>query len=153
MVPVEPETPAGAKGYYVSSVNAKGTIYFDGTVSGGRFNGVYDKAQATLVYVEAGAEAGDYLLYIMVGDVKTYIVMEDQSKGAVLATDVANATVYVWNATLKTMVVKNPDNGRAFGTQLTSTYDNMSTYATSNTEGYSWGAFVAADGTEFAPEA
>ena len=148
--PETPDTPAAGveagKGYYISASNASDLLYFDGTISSGRFNAVADKAKAAVVYVEA-ADGGFYI-YILSGETKQYIVMDDKSAGGAFADSAASATVFTWNADLKTLVVLDPDTARAFGMQTTSTYANFSCYATSNTTGYNWGAFELADGTD-----
>ena len=128
-------------GYKISGFNADGELWFTGTITSGRFDASANKADAALVYVEI--VDGGCLMYINEGSAKKYINMDDKSAGASFVNSSANATVYEWNETLKTLVVADPENGRAFGCQDTSTYANFSSYATSNTSGYNWGQFIA----------
>ena len=109
-------------------------------MSSGRFDCTTNKAEAVLVYVEAGANSGEYLIYFMNGNTKTYIIMEDKAAGGKFTTDKASATVFEWDAKINTMVVLEDSNNRAFGAQATSTYENFSSYDASNA--YNWAQFV-----------
>ncbi|MBE6618796.1 MAG: hypothetical protein E7626_03295 [Ruminococcaceae bacterium] len=146
--PAGDNTPAGTapvagKGYTISAANADGMLYFSGTVTNGRFDASTDASNAVTVYVEAGANAGEYLLYFMKDSAKTYIVMDDKATGGKLTTNKADATVFEWNTTYNTMEVADDENARAFGAQSTSTYKNFSPYAISNgNNGYNWGQFT-----------
>jgi hypothetical protein len=129
-------TPVAGDKYTISGHNANGTIYFDGTITSGRFNGtsnISDAAEVLVSTVDGG-------FVLSVGS--KYIVMDDKSAGASFTTDAASATVFIWNDALNTYVVADPDNGRAFGCQDSSTYSNFSCYATSNTSGYNWGVYT-----------
>lgn len=132
-------------GYVLSVQNANGALYFNGVMgtgnSAGRFMGSTDIADAVLVYYEKVTTSG-YRLYFMDGQTKTYISMEDKAAGGSFGTDADSATVFLWNTTLNTFVVADPDNARAFGAQDSSTYANMSAYAISNTTGYNFGVFT-----------
>ncbi len=130
------------KGYVITANNANGALYVTGSITSGRFDAATSSDSAAVFYVEAGAESGDFLLYFMKSDAKTYVIMKDESKGGKTTATAAEATVFVWNADLNTLVVKDPDNARAFGSQDTGTYSNLSTYAVSNTTGYNWGQFL-----------
>jgi hypothetical protein len=99
-----------------------------------------DASKAVVVYVEAAANANEYYLYFMADGVKTYVVMNDESKGGALVTDVASATVFEWNAEKATLAVADDANNRAFGAGATSTYNNFSCYDL--TGSYNWGQFV-----------
>ena len=146
---VAPDAPAGAatleegKGYYIAARNSSGYVYFNGTLNSGRFNGVAGTADAVAVFVEA-TEGGFYLYFDAKG-VKTYVVMADSSTGGSFATDKASATVFEWDADLKTLVVADDENARAFGMDDTKTFTTFSCYAVSNTQ-YNWGVFVVAEG-------
>ncbi len=131
------------KGYTISAANANGLLYFDGTVSGGRFNGSSDASKAVTVYVENATNAGEYLLYFYVADTKTYVVMDDTSTGGSLVTDAASATAFEWNAEKNTLAVALDSNNRAFGAGASSTYNNFSCYDL--TGSYNWGQFTAVD--------
>jgi|GEM_PF-6905582 len=130
-------------GYTISAANANGTIYFDGTVVSGRFNGTLTAADAATVYFEAATNAGEYYLYMTDGTTKTYICIADSSTGASLSTDIASATVFEWNAAKATFAVVDNDNNRAFGTNATGEYNNFSCYDLSGT--YNWGQFTAVE--------
>ena len=125
--------------YVICAENANGMLYFNGTQTSGRFNGIYEKDNATKVYVEV--VEGNFKLYFFNGDTKTYIVMKDESKGGAFTTDAAAATVFEWNAEKNTLAVADDSNNRAFGTGATSTYSNFSCYDLSGA--YNWGQFVA----------
>ena len=146
---VAPDAPAGAatleegKGYYIAARNSSGYVYFNGSLNSGRFNGVASKADAAAVFVEA-TEGGFYLYFDAKG-VKTYVVMADSSTGGSFATDKASATVFEWDADLKTLVVADDDNARAFGMDDTKTFTTFSCYAVSNTQ-YNWGIYIVAEG-------
>ena len=138
----EPEVAVRDGNYTVSAYNANGTLYFDGTVSSGRFNGVTSESGAAVVTVKT--VDGGYILSVGT----QYIVMEDKAAGCGFTTNASAATVFVWNDTLNTYVVADPENARAFGCQNTSTYSNFSAYAVSNTSGYNWGVFTKVEGAE-----
>ena len=139
---VEPEVTVRDGNYTVSAYNANGALYFNGTVTSGRFNGVKEESGAAVVTVKT--VDGGYILSVGT----QYIVMEDKAAGCGFTADASAATVFVWNDTLNTYVVADPDNARAFGCQNTSTYANFSAYAVSNTTGYNWGVFTKVEGTE-----
>ena len=140
--------PTTGVGYYVSAANANGTIYFKGTVTSGRFDATLTKSEAVQVYLENAANSGEYYLYFNVGTTKTYIVMGDSTTAGDTTTTVADATVFEWNATAKTMVVADDTNNRAFGAGAESTYNNFSAYDVGGS--YNWAAFTA-DGTTPTP--
>ena len=143
--PVTP--PADGKadtGYYISSTNAEGTLYFTGTVTGGRFDASANKALAVLVYVEDAS--GGFRLYVNSSGTKNYILITDKSSGASLTNVKANASIFEWNAERGTYAVAEDANNRGFGMQPTSTYLNFSPYDLSN-EGYNWATFTAPDGS------
>ena len=121
-------------------------LYFNGTQTSGRFNGVYVKEDATKVYVEI--VDGNYKLYFLNGETKNYVVMADSSTGGSFTTDAASATVFEWNAEKNTLAVAEDSNNRGFGVSATSTYDNFSCYDLSGS--YNWGQFVEVEGS--APE-
>ena len=141
--PPAPPVDEAPVGYYISGKNANGAIYFNGAVSGGRFSATTDKSQAVLVFVEPTRNG--LLLYFEKSGAKNYLVIDDNSTGASLATDASGATPFVWNASKSTFTVANEANNRAFGTDPTKTYLNFSTYDISGS--YQWGAYTAADGT------
>ncbi len=157
--PQEPSTPSTpvacplvvGTGYTISAANANGTLYFDGTVSSGRFNGSLTAADAAIVYVEAAANAGEFYLYMTDGTTKTYICIADSSTGGSLSTDKATATIYEWNSTVNTLVVAEDSNNRAFGANATNTFNNFSCYDISNA--YNWGTFTDTEGNIIAPDA
>ena len=145
----DPDPEPTEVGYYVACNNASKTLYLTSSITGGRFDGTTDKSQAALVYVEAAGNVG-YYLYIYVGTVKNYIVLDDSSSGASLTTSVGNAGIFVWEATLKTMKSADSTNNRGLGMKPDSTYDNFSSYDTSNTS-YNWSSYKTEGGVEFSP--
>ena len=150
--PDEPEAPAGGLtegvAYTISADNANGTLWFNGTVSNGRFNGSYDQEEAVSVYAEY--VTGGFLLYFMDEAGKQYICIEDKSAGGSFSTDAASATVFEWNADKSTAAVAEDSNNRGFGCGATSTYSNFSAYDLSGD--YNWGQFIAVDGGSAEPE-
>ena len=134
-------TPVAGGSYYVHVTNGNGTLYLDGTITSGRFNGTYEKSEAAKVTVST--VEGGYLLSFG----SEYIVIGDTSSGASLTTDPSVATVFEWNASLNTYVVAEDSNNRGFGADATVTkYNNVSTYDISNTQ-YNWGVFTSVDGS------
>ena len=147
-----PETPSNTVPvvgvpYKLTASNADSTLYFDGTVSDGRFNAVTTAANAMLVYVENAANTGEYLLYFMNGSTKTYIVMNDSSTGGDLTDSASAATVFEWNTEYKTMMVADDANSRAMGTSKTGTFKSFSAYdlsSSSNVGKYNYVQFLTA---------
>jgi len=138
-----PEAPtAGLQegvAYTISADNATGTLWFNGTVSNGRFNCTYNESEAVSVYVEYVPDG--FLLYFMDGNTKQYICMGDSSTGGSFSTDAASATVFEWNAEKATAAVAEDSNNRAFGCDATKTHTNFSCYDLSGN--YNWGKFTA----------
>ena len=138
------EFPAIGTGYYLASANSTGDLYFDGTMKSGRINAVADKSSAVQVYLEAASAEGEYYLYFMDGATKTYISVNPStsSKTAAFVFETQKTTNGVWlvNKDDQTILSK-AFSGRGIGTQTTSTYNNFSTYSTSNTTGYDWAWF------------
>ncbi len=124
---IKVETP-----YYIAGKNAAGALYLGNTVTSGRIDGTANKASATQVKLEAGAAAGEYYIYFMNGDTKTYIAaVEDKSAGFGLVTTKDDTCVWLIDAEAKTIISKSLGD-RGFATQVGSSYNNFSTYATSN---------------------
>ena len=82
----------------------------------------------------------------MDGTTKTYFIFNDTSNGAATTTDKNAASVFEWNDNLKTLVVADDENNRAFGLDQAQSYTDFKTYAATNS--YSWGQFTAVAGTE-----
>ena len=146
--PAEPETPAAGvpdltKTYTISAANANGTLYFNGTVSSGRFNGSLNAADAAAVTITA--VDGGYVLSFVIDGTTKYIAMSDSSTGGSIQENIANASIFEWNSTYNTFEVAEDDNARGFGTSSTSTYNNFSAYALSNGATYNWGQFTAVE--------
>ena len=141
--PEQPEQPAAGLqegvAYTISAVNGTGTLWFNGTVSGGRFNGSYNESEAVAVYVEHVTNG--FLLYFLDGEAKQYICIADKSAGGSFSTDAASATVFEWNAEKATAAVAEDSNNRGFGVGATSTYSNFSAYDLGGD--YNWGKFTA----------
>ena len=136
--------------YTVSANNADGLLYYAGTITDGRFDGTYNASEAKYVYLEA-ATGGYYLYQLDAQSAKQYIVMADKSAGGSFTSDQASATVFEFNATLKTLVVADDNNNRAFGAGTASTYSNFSSYDSSQS-GYNWGQYTKAEGGSETPE-
>lgn len=136
------EAPDTSKKYTIGAANSEGTIYFNGTISSGRFNGVTDINSAVAITINE--VSGGYTLSFKVNDVVTYIVMNDESTGAATTTNASSASVFEWNGIFSTFEVAEDDNARGFGVSPTSTYLNFSAYALSNGATYNWGQFEVA---------
>ena len=136
--------PAVGTAYYLASANSNGDIYFNGTISSGRINGSPDKASAIKVFLEAGSADGEYYIYFMDGATKTYITVNPSASKKTQAfefeTEKTDNGVWLVDKEAQTIVSK-AFSGRGIGTQTTSTYNNFSSYATSNTTGYDWAWF------------
>ena len=139
--PVGTSAPEVGKGYTISCNNANGVVYFSGALEDARFAGTTNVAEAAVVYVEAGANDGEYLLYFDNNGTKTYIVIDDKAQGASFTTDAASATVLEWNSEKNTFAVADDANNRAFGMDATKTFTTFSTYDLSNAQ-YNWGQFA-----------
>ena len=139
-------TPEAGGSYYVHVTNGNGTLYLNGSITGGRFDGTYEKSEAAKVTVST--VEGGYLLSFG----SQYIVIGDSSSGASVTNDPSLATVFEWNASLNTYVVAEDSNNRGFGADATVTkYNNVSTYDVSNTQ-YNWGVFTSVDGSTSTPD-
>ncbi len=126
--------PVADTPYYMGSTMANGKLYFNGTISSGRINGTTTLSDAVPVYFEATANAKEYYLYFIDGETKTYIyVANDKAAGLAFSTT-APTDVWIVDPAVKKIVSKTTDRG--IGTQLTSTYTNLSSYDISNTSGY-----------------
>ena len=142
--PTTDESPLKeGQGYLIKGTNYAGTFYFDGTVSGGRFNATPDISSAALVYVERSGSG--YLIYFNVSGTKTYVVMGDGSSKGSITTNASSATVFEWNSDKKTLVVMDDDNNRAFGMKPEDSYSNFSCYDVSNS--YNYGEYIRYDGS------
>ena len=129
--------------YTISADNATGTLWFSGTVTGGRFDGSYDETEAVSVYAEN--VNGGFRLYFMDGATKRYICMDDKSAGGSFSTDAASAAVFEWNDEKATAAVAEDSNNRAFGCDAAKTYTNFSCYDLSGD--YNWGQFTPVGGS------
>ena len=110
-----------------------GDIYFfTGAMSGKYMGTTTNAAEAVDVYLEqVSGKNGEYYMYFMDGDVKTYITMEEYkaadkdyySAKVVLTTDVPSVT-FTWNETLQTVVCNTGSDIFCFGTY--GTFDTIS---------------------------
>ncbi|MBE6537233.1 MAG: hypothetical protein E7673_04695 [Ruminococcaceae bacterium] len=119
--------------YKIVGKNAAGFIYFDGTVTSGRINGVADIANSVDVFVKfVDKAAGTFYLYFMDGNTVKYIegYAKDSNKTSAFRI-VDTAPESTWSLNDQNALVSS-GNGRAIATQDNSTYNNFSTYATSN---------------------
>ncbi|MBR2320662.1 MAG: endonuclease [Clostridia bacterium] len=125
--------------YVVSATNASGLLYLTDSITSGRFDCSTSASDAVYVYVE-NVEGGQ-LLYMLNGSTKNYFVFEDSASGGSMTTSAASATIFEWNAALKTLVVAEDGNNRAFGSKADSTYTSFSAYDANNAD-YVWGQFT-----------
>lgn len=142
--------PVAGKAYNLEAICGSGTIYFAGTVGGsyklettGRIDGTTNKANATAIYFEAAATAGEYYIYFMNGETKVYIDGSGTSTSGFKFTTTKPTDTWVVDLAKKAICSKA--TGRFMGTQSESTYTNISTYAASNIGGTSnYGAYANA---------
>ena len=139
-VEIKVDTP-----YYISSAMSTGELYFSGSCTKGRLDGTNDIAKAVAVMLEAGETEGQYYIYFMNGEVKTYIALTG-TKGTnrFSLTETKDATcLWTVDTTAKT-IVSATTTDRGFATQVASTYYNFSTYSTQNLNStdYDWSWFV-----------
>lgn len=136
------------KGFLISAENGIGTIYFDGTVSEGRFGGTYRENFAVLVTI---TDVGDgFILSFVNGDKTSYIVIDDASTGGSFTEDKFSATIFEWNSELSTYVVALDSNNRGFACAATSQYSDFSCYDASNASSYNFATFTAKNGATIA---
>ena len=110
-----------------------GDIYFfTGAMSGKYMGTTTNAAEAVDVYLEqVSGKNGEYYMYFMDGDVKTYITMEEYkaadknyySAKVVLTTDVPSVT-FTWDETLQTIICNTGSDIFCFGTY--GTFDTIS---------------------------
>ena len=122
--------------YLIAGVNSKGNIYFNGTLTNGRINATTDVNSAVVVKLESAGAAGEYYIYFMDGNTKTYIgansaATDNKTSQFILGTEKGADFVWVLDASAKTIISKAFTN-RGIATQVASAHDNFSTYATSN---------------------
>ena len=122
--------------YLLGSVNSKGDLYFKGTLTSGRIDGTANASEAAIVKIEYAGAAGEYYIYFMNGGTKTYIgansaATSSKTSQFLFGTEKGADFVWILDAEAKTIISK-AFTGRGIATQVASTYDNFSTYATSN---------------------
>ena len=144
-VPGTPDTPTTGEGvndlavntpYYIYSTCGQGTNYFSGSLGNGRIDGTIDKAQAVAVKLEAGATAGEYYIYFMDGNTKTYIGANSSASSKTAAFTFTatkdDSCIWILDSSAKTIMSK-AFSGRGIATKTAETrYTNFSTYASSN---------------------
>ena len=136
----DPPVNDDPSGYTISAENQDGVLYFSGSVTDGRFDGVYRDTFATLVNLTE-VDGGYIIHFVDKAEVTQYIVINDMTVGAALTTDKFEATIFEWNADLETYVVADDSNNRAFGVGKTSTFTTFSCYDVSGTD-YNYGKFT-----------
>ncbi len=136
--------------YYIEGKDGNGALYFDGTLKSGRINGVRDAASAKVVYLEAGAAAGEYYIYFMDGSAKKYIGMDSgaNSKTAafIISDEKTDDCVFLITNEAAGIFAKNLNN-RGIGTKAEETkYNNFSSYSGTNlgSDEYDFAWFSAA---------
>ncbi len=156
-VPVEPSVKVDTP-YIIEGQDGNGALYFDGTLAGGRINGSRDIAAAKVVYLEAGAAAGEFYIYFMDGETKTYIGMNSSasSKTAafIFSTEKNDNCIFLITDEAAGIFSKNFAN-RGIGTKSAETrYNNFSSYSGSNlgSDEYDFAWFADVPETPAAPE-
>ena len=127
----EPEVGTAYK-FGMNQVTLGDVYFFTGKMSGKYMGTTTNAAEAVDVYLEqVSGKNGEYYMYFMDGDVKTYITMEEYkaadkdyySAKVVLTTDVPSVT-FTWNETLQTVVCNTGSDIFCFGTY--GTFDTIS---------------------------
>lgn len=140
----DPEViPVPVGKYTISAENSNGTIYFNGSIDDGRFTASTNQHEA--VEVTVSTVEGGFVLSFVSGNTVKYIVMNDTAQGAAFTTKASEASVFEWNSSLNTYMVANDANNRAFGTDKSKSYLNLSPYdasSSTNIGKYSWGVFT-----------
>lgn len=158
------ETPVAGTAYkfYLDQVKADKTIFFKGEMNGFYYASTEDVLAATELYLEAAETEGEYYVYFMNGDVKTYLSLEEalNSKtnkmvcNVVFKTDKAAASKWVYNTTIKSITSTLSVDG-AMKTYYLGTYKNYTTFSASElkyvvdaetgalTDAYGTSSFVA----------
>ncbi len=133
--------------YYINGACTEGAFYFDGTVTNGRINGAMSKDDAVAIQLEAGDAAGEYYIYFMDGETKTYIAAPGSKTAAFDLITEKNETAVWLISTADKGIVSKYMGTRGIGTRSNTSYTNFSTYATSNfgTDDYVTCWFVAAE--------
>ena len=141
-------TPVAGVEYYLYAPNSNGNFYFNGTEANGRINGATDKA--VKVILEETATAGEFYLYFMNNDVKTYIngctlsSTDDNGNPKADTSDFALETAQpdnVWVLDVEKKAFYTKDSNRMIATDASKDFTNFSTYAMSN---YGKGTYAAA---------
>ncbi len=134
---------AGTAYKLVSVIDGK-TYYFKSCPNSGKIVVTEDMNEATDLYLEAGANAGEYYIYYMDGTNKVYVTWGSSTNFAASATQPTSAWVY--NSELDAWQWGNTNDGRYIGTQTG--YSNMGAYAKSNLDpagsAYEEGRYTAA---------
>ena len=148
--------------FYLDQVKADKTIFFKGEMNGFYYASTEDVLAATELYLEAAETEGEYYVYFMNGDVKTYLTLEEalNSKtgkmvcNVVFKTDKAAASKWVYNTTIKSITSTLSVDG-AMKTYYLGTYNNYTTFSASElkyvvdaetgalTDAYGTSSFVA----------
>lgn len=158
------DTPVAGTAYkfYLDQVKADKTIFFKGEMNGFYYASTEDVLAATELYLEAAETEGEYYVYFMNGDVKTYLTLEEalNSKtgkmvcNVVFKTDKAAASKWVYNTTIKSITSTLSVDG-AMKTYYLGTYNNYTTFSASElkyvvdaetgalTDAYGTSSFVA----------
>jgi hypothetical protein len=158
------DTPAKNTAYkfYLDQVKANKTIFFKGEMNGYYYASTEDVLAATELYLEAAETEGEYYVYFMNGNVKTYLTLEEalNSKtgkmvcNVVFKTDKAAASKWVYNTTIKSITSTLSVDG-AMKTYYLGTYNNYTTFSASElkyvvdaetgalTDAYGTSSFVA----------
>ena len=136
----DPPIVEDPSGFTISAENGDGLLYFSGSVTDGRFDGVYRDTFATLVNLTK-VEGGYIIHFVDKNETTQYIVIGDTAAGAALTTDKFEATIFEWNSEIETYVVADDANNRAFGVGKTSTFTTFSCYDVSNTT-YNYAKFT-----------
>ncbi len=102
----------GETEYRISANGKNAKYYFNGILTGGRLSTTNDKS-ASKTIIAAQTSDGYYLYYIK-NNIKQYIILTDDTTGVSLTDEITSATLFEWNETKETYVVKDDGNNRGF---------------------------------------
>ncbi len=141
--------------YYIHSVNAAGALYFDGTIKGGRINGVADLYSAVTIYLEAAEGENEYYIYFTneAGEKKYIACTGDSAKSFAIKAEKDETCVWIIDAVSETILSKysEAEGTRGIATQNNSKNNNFSTYdwaSNKNNDQYVWAWLINANSVE-----
>ncbi|MBQ7386759.1 MAG: hypothetical protein IJW03_01195 [Clostridia bacterium] len=121
--------------YYIASADSTGTLYFNGTLSGGLLSASGEANGAMTVKLESAGADGKYYIYFMSEGVKTYIGANTSATTKTAGFKTATATdddfVWVISADSQTIMSESFTN-RGMASRLDASDNAIRTYSANN---------------------